>query len=350
MLKQRYISDRHSRGANEMRATNRRAVRGFTLIELLVAVAVLSLMMVIFIQVAQNTVNATHLTEKQIDMASMSRIALDRIGSSLSAMVKSGAATAIVIKDIPDSINDGLVLITQGRDRFRSGISDPSSIRLIAHGYRIAPTQDTQLSVSIPMLNWGDGSVVFATANASAANGYPDVVSAMSAAVNDTATATPGTSFLTHEMLAQGIFRFEICFLLSDGRIVNTGNGGSGNGSSLPPKNKNFSDFQAFANYYPLAFSATDSVHPNKIYVRAFIIGIAVLDEQTMRLLVNTNGSSALQSLGDALPNPPPNQTPLQAWNLQNPNSQASRNLRAMNLPAPVRNSIRSYQRFYYVQ
>ena len=114
---------------------------------------------------------------------------------------------------------------------------------------------------------------------------------------------------------------------------------------SVPPSDLNFPSQAGHTN--ALALTKSTSADTNKRYVKALIVAIAGLDSKTQGLL----SAAQLTSLANVLPNPTNGQTPLQAWDFTSPGATDLRTkLAAPNFPPPILNSLRVYQRYYYLQ
>jgi prepilin-type N-terminal cleavage/methylation domain-containing protein len=346
---------------------------GFTLLEMLVATSVLALLLALFAQITSHTVDATQLAGRQIDAGSQARIALDRLGVNLNAMLQSDGIAPIVCKDTGETVsgakNDALAFLANARPRTRSTVT-PAMLRAAVVGYRVRSLKDSLLKdASVPMLNWGDGTLTWSTK--SGTNVDDGLISTLQAAATDLKSGKEtGVNF---QGLAQGLFRFEISFLLDNGSVV-----------TKPPRDIRFASDPVIGNdpsLYAVALRASVSegqlgkdstdeklgnanyVAPNPSdpttwrYVKAFIVGVAGLSTEVRQLI-----PSDLAKLADALPNPAPSTsastnkpTPLEAWNFTSDtagNSASATALRtslAAGFPAPVLRSLYVYQRYYYV-
>jgi len=313
--------------------------QAFTLIEVLVSLAILAIVVLLFAQVIEQTSITTSGEEKHLDIASMSRVSLDRLDTDLSGLITGGTSTLIVIKNLASAgagrFNDALIFVTSGRTQLRSGISE-NAIRLGIRAYRIEAFTDSALDEQkAPMLAWGDGTITWTTPGSSSSQASSNIGKALARAVSDvTQNTSAGGSMLQFHPLADGILRFEVCFILSNGTFTKT-----------PPISSTFASLGS-GNVYPVALSAEDSSDPGHLYVKALLIGIVGIDSSTRRLA--GTGSGRLADLSDVFSDPPADQTPLQAWNFQTNPALASK-LSPPAFPAPVARSIRIYQRYYYV-
>ena len=172
----------------------------FTLVEILISVSVLALLVALTGQILSRTNAAVQVASKQLDIASQARTVLDQIGSNIANMMVAQGIAPIVVKDTGDttsgSLNDGLAVITNGRPRSRSSVSNgpPSFVRMAAMGFRVISLQDNLLNnASVPMLNWGDGTISWSTAGGAiqnATDAKSDMTTAISVASTDLSTGS----------------------------------------------------------------------------------------------------------------------------------------------------------------
>jgi len=324
--------------------------KGFTLVELLVAMTLLVLLIALVAQITSHVDSTITTTTKQIDITSQAGTALDRVGSNLGSMITARGVAPVVYKNTPDAggnsgiNNDGIAFVSNARPRSRSSVSTvPANfIRLAMIGYRVSARGDTALNnTSVPMLDWGDGTISFSTSTGlvqDASQAKSSLPTAIAAAGGDLSSGSQ--TMINFQAISAGIIRFELCFLLDDGTVVST-----------PPRDINFpaATFPTLTgNSYAVALSSLVSADANKRYVKAVIVGMAGLDSQT-RQLVGTAGSD-LYKLAEDLPDPvSTNQTPLQAWDFTS-DTTAAKALRSKlgSYPRPVVQNLRLYQRYFY--
>ncbi len=327
------------------------------MVELLVSITVLTLLIVLVSQITSQANKAISGAGRQMDTASDAGVALDRLGANLSGLTVAQGIAPVVYKNTPDSpsgksgaFNDGIAFMCNSRTRERSVVqtSPNNFIRMAMVGYRVQSFPDDLLGgTNVPKLSWGDGTISYSKSdgtgniqpvgNAASSN----LQNAMLAVAGDLGDG--GSSMIQPEALGQGIFRFELCFLLDDGTVV-----------EKPPRDLNFpaASYPVLTgNSYAVAVTRETSADVNKRYAKAIIVGMAALDAKT-RQLVGTNGADVYK-LADDLPDPSAtNQTPLQAWDFTS-NTPAANSLRtklsAPNYPPPILQNLRIYQRYYYI-
>jgi hypothetical protein len=313
-----------------------RRTNAFTMVEMLVSMAVLIMIMVLFVQILNHTLATTQTATKHMDIASQSRVVFNRLGADLAGMPAGNSATLVVVKDVGGNPagSDALVFVTRGRTRLRGDVTN-NAIRLGVRAYRVEAFADPALdSQPAPMLAWGDGTVTWNAPSSGTLQVSSDIAGALAAALADVIRqpATAAGNMVQFQPLADGIFRFEVCFLLSDGTLV-----------SAPPTSVTFASL-ASSNVYPLALSPEDSADPNRLYVKALVVGVVGLDAAGRRL-AGVNGS-LLPQLAGVFPDPSASQTPLQVWDI---NTTLRASLAPPNYPPPVLRGIRAYQSYYYV-
>lgn len=379
---------------------------GFTLVEVLVSMTVLILIVAMLAQVVQNTSSSIQRSTKGMDNTQLSTIALDRIGNSIVGMISSGQGTLVAVKNA--SGNDGLAMVTNGRVRSRVTSANPApsisvngfaDIRMGARGFCVINTMDADLSPTssggnfplVPMLNWGDGTVRWPTPPPSPATGTTpapvpfvrdDPLQALADATSDVASqaaasnygssgATPTPNMLQFSPLSRSIFRFEICFLLSNGKLIS-------GATTAPPCNSRLytngipplapvtipstSNPPPLSTVWPLACSAADSNDttgqgPNgqPLYVRAVVVGIASLDLSTQKILTNDQlqNLASINILAKTKDDPTTQAClpPAQVWDISNPTATTYQNITTANptFPPAVLQNIRFTQRYFYV-
>ena len=327
---------------------------GFTLVELLVAVAVLALILAMMGQIAIGTSNSIGNSSRNISIDRMANVVLDRIGDEISGMVKSGSATLVAIKNSDG--NDGLALLSNGRVEDRS--YQANTVRLGVFGFGVAPQSyydaTGSASTPVPMVCQGSGAVLFTGSKQQyepnyALQGATTDVSNWMAAGSPITTA--GTELGVPEPLGTGAFRFEVCFLRSDGKLIST---------TAPPLNKNFvtpptttpatpTPLVVFTSpQYPLAFNADESNDlANQTFIRAIVVGIAVIDPQSQKRMGNKLSTLASTS---TFPKTADNQTPMQAWDFSEGASSAPVTYNQLKALSPTAvQYVHIYQRYYYI-
>jgi hypothetical protein len=263
----------------------------FTLAELLVSVGVLVLLVLLATQLLNSAATITTLGHKQMDADSQARQVLDRMAIDFAQLVKRSDLDFLAKGTVaPNSVGGAMA----GNDQITfystvpgyypsSGYQSPVSLV----GYRI--NFQNRMERMGKGLVWNgvsstDTPVVF----------MPLTISATWPSVN-----TPASDY---EVIGPQIFRFEYCYLGTDGTL------------SITP--------------------------PSISSMAAIIADIAVIDPKSKVLLANTQITSLAGQLVDYGPGMTPAQLRTQWQNTLNTNP---------TLPRPAVSGIRLYERFFYL-
>jgi len=264
--------------------------RGFTLIELLVALAVLALLFAVLAQVVAMTGQAISVNTKKLEATAQARLVFDRLAKDLSARPNRSDLKLAITKS---SGNDSLQFYSQVNGY--TVTPDPMTIRgLAAIGYQI-PTTPLIPSGPVHQLERGATGIEWL---AGAGNSQLDF------------QALPSPKNADYDVLGNGVFRLEICYLLNTGVFSNS------NGST------NINDYSR---------------------VKAIVVGLAVLDTAS-RKIFSTATNTHLKTLSDALKDTEEGQDPLTQWTA-NMEQQGF----ASGVPAQAIQGVRLYQRMYNV-
>lgn len=319
-----------------------RRYSAFTLVELLVATAVLALLLVMTAQMVGHTMSATTASNRQMDSSSMARIVLDRMTRDFSSAVLNGGATALYYHGSTDpapdpKLNSAIGFVCKSRARKHALKTVVDDVRGLVVGYKMRNLQvkiAPGTSPNVPLIHRGDAVFTFLNAKTGKASGgdnYGSSVWSMFGNGSDRPMPSDLTIGASDERLldwqgfGDGVLRFHISFVLSDGHTV-----------QIPPAYLNFQSNGGTGDCIPIAFSADTSADANKRYVKGLIIGIVVLDESSLRLGYLRDNKYA-ETLANQLKRPVSDgETPVGIWQA---------NLGNIDFP-PVRQNIRFYQRF----
>lgn len=294
--------------------------RAFTLVEVLVSCAMLAGLVLILATLIDGVSVATRGATRKLDASAQARIALNQMGRDLSGMVAEAGATLVLGRSPGTSgINDSMAFVARAR-----GCNTESNHRLLAVFYAVRNYSDSVLGVSsttLPLLGRGFGSVPWQSAGSASAQAALDKAAAMAA------TEVNGSSNLlsNRAVIADGVLRMAVVLQLANGKLI-----------PFDPANAEFpvkNDFTPSGVTLPSDARAIDLSK-----VSAVIVGLAALDQQTRTL-----AKDKLPGIAAKLPRPAVNQTPMQAWDFNNPTFAANFN----DLPAPIRQNLRFYQRSF---
>lgn len=252
------------------------------MVEMLVGFAVLSVLVAMLLAAFSNFSEVTSTSRKRVEVNKQPRIMFDRMAFDINSAVSSGGVRLGFRKNdaLPGgtvSKDDVLVLLTDAKS------SDPTG-RLAKIGYGVGPYNDkasqtsrqTVLRYVEPFL-WSDDTTKID--------------------LSDSAGAQP---------IAPGILRFELAFVDEDGGI-----------RAAPPSGP--ADSAAVRSFYDR--------------LAAIICTVATLDEDTLRLLTQ----SQRDSIADRLNDPADGETPLTLW----------QSAEFSDLPRPVAKGLRFHQRYF---
>jgi prepilin-type N-terminal cleavage/methylation domain-containing protein len=195
-------------------------VGAFTLIEMMVALVVLSILLLFLGQVVTLTGQAIAVNSSQLDAAGQARVFFDRLALDLSASPQRSDLGMSFTRN-SEGVNASL--------QFYSGVKGLTGARQLSWvSYQISPTT-YQLERTAGGTDYAGGTPV---------------------AFLPQALPTPNST--TYQVMASGIFRLELCYLLDTGFFSNSTSGSSG----------------------------TDYSH-----VKGIVVGVAVIDGRSAALL-----------------------------------------------------------------
>ncbi len=266
----------------------------FTVIEVLVASAVLALLLVLLLQMANYTLQASRVTTQKLNATQAARRVIDTLSSDLAGAVSNGATVLYQ----PDGGSVSLSLVTAGRGPANAALPT----RFLAVNYRLA---GYQIIRSYEAVGWN---------------------------VTDwlTAAAAAGTS-TNRSLLAPGILQFAVLALLEDGTTAVV----LASGTSIPPSALTSWRVPAGGMFegqvVPADWSALVRVKPPSTLiqprVRALLAAIAAVDEQNFQLLSESQRDLFAQPL---------TADPVKEWETV---------LNGASLPGSARTAIRFYSK-----
>jgi len=291
--------------------------RGFTLVEILVAVTVLSLMIFLVSRLMSGATSTVTLSRKRMDADSQARLIFSRMALDISAMVRRGDLDYSSFKspDNPQAGNDRLAFYSEGMGYFSGGgasftSGDRSAVSLVAYAvltdaYRGRP----MLQRMSKALGW----------SANASMGWQG----MAYLPVRLADQWPAlfTSDPDYTSVGSTVFRMEYSYLLK-------------------------ADFSDPDNPLPARLSVTPwqagaSSANGFRDVAAIVVTLGILDPASQSIV--DPGNTALAA---ALPDASDGQDTLSAWSaIVNDADFAS----TAQIPAPAAQSVRVYQRYFFL-
>ena len=350
---------------------------GFTLVEILVSMTVLTLVVISIAQIIINVTAVTGVSKNRLEADNQARLVMDRIGQDLTGVPKQSDVDYHFDKTGTDG-NDLLFFFSH----VPGYSADDSGSEMSLVGYRVNPNPDSphynQLERYGRATAWdGASGVPFLTYAATGGNWAPVSSTTLAANVDLTAAATDPN----YHVLAEDVFRFEICYLLSDGSystqpllyqtptawtggtfyVSQAGAPSGASGASTYSAGSRWYDTDAKRGYVCLNATVDNAVWKAAGWqdVAAVVVTIAVVDtaDRTVLTAASRQIGTLAALLGKAQDNAQTGtSTPL--GNLQSiphvlptQNWQAVVNSSAMTsvLPAKAAGAVRVYQRYFKV-
>ena len=285
--------------------------RGFTLVELLVSLGVLSLLVFFVTSLVNSAATITTLGHKQMDADSQARQFLDRMAIDFAKMVKRNDLDFFAKgTTAPNSVggamagNDRIAFFSQLPGYYPTGSTTASQSPVSLIAYRVN-SDSTNNSLYNKLERMGKGLVWNAATADTPVVFWATIsgTSAWSAAASTTATDA------AYDVVGPQVFRFEYCYLRTNGSLVIT-----------PPLDSN-----GCADLSQIA---------------AIVADMAVIDSKSKVLLTNAQIATLATGLSDYTAGMTPGQL--------RSNWQTYLN-GITNLPRPAISGIRLYERYFYL-
>lgn len=189
---------------------------GFTLLELLIAVAVLAMLVVMVAQLVQSGTAVISGSRKHLGADAQAREVFSRFALDLAQMAKRPDLDAI----FSDQDSNKKIFFYSEAPGFSSSIANPNTLALV--GYRVAANGGLERLGKA--LSWSEAQsptfLTFAKAsetNLSRTNALPE--STLTGSWSGAVGSSPDydSSDDDYHAIADGVFRFEYCFLKKDG-------------------------------------------------------------------------------------------------------------------------------------
>lgn len=274
----------------------------FTLVELLVAMAVMGLLLTMVLQIVSQTSAWAKEGTQKMNATREAQTALDALANDLSTLFNDNLSGVISGRTTVDGVsNSTIAFLSRARPR-----RDVTDSRLTALFYSVKSVSDPELGVGdkVPMLCRDYGSIPWTGTSGAALSQSPRV------ALSQAAQATSTNALLTQQVAARGVFRFEVVYVLSDGTIT-----------ANPPART------PAQNLTPAIPVGAVDIDLHK--VRAIIVAVIALDDQSRRLLLSRS-AQGLADYAAAFPSVGANQSPAETWShVVIPNNLAPSSVRA---------------------
>ena len=300
----------------------------FTVLELLVSIALMALLLLVVAHIMNNARTVATSSRRHIDADAEARMVFDRMARDFARMVKRSDVDYLVTKQAG---SDSVFFYSEAPGFSSATGASQNGVSLV--GYRINSSfQLERLGKGLTWDGTGADSMVFLTfANQTTAPpSVPADDSTLAKAFSS--EVAPASTDPDYHVLAQNVFRFEICFLLKS-RV-------QPDGAILPAIYSNVP--------YDSRASHTSTAGIGLSDVQAIVVTLAVLDNTSKKILpAGADLTAAVAALPDpsdaSLANSTPT-LPAQAWrSLVNSGnfSQSS------GLPPSAASHVRIYQRIF---
>ncbi|MEM6911791.1 MAG: type II secretion system protein [Verrucomicrobiota bacterium] len=345
---------------------SRPALRGFTLLEMLTAMAVLALMIAIIGQIAAQSQRTVQASMARLNTAESARDALLRIDTDFSSMIQTDWAPVILTSEpIRSSLqtmskgqlggvfNHSLTFLINARP-IASSSRAFSDFRLMWANYGIREGTEGRSEVPSLGLRRAFGGSTW-DVGGNNPQGDPALVLLNASQRPEQTSLSSRTHAGLDNLMAPGVVSLAVCVQIKEtGEILPFENGSRGNVNF--PKLTDEEELDIFGENLRSNQVALDLPE-----ISAIIVGIAVLDEDTISLLRDLEAGGAnpmIERIAYALGQnfPQRDETPLEAWDLKNSLEQDSRfpslyEQLSTITPAGeiIANNIRFYQRTYVI-
>lgn len=293
----------------------KRGAAGFTLAEILVAEAIFLILLLLVMQIIFGALQTVGAQKKQMDALDDARQSLDRLSLDWSSRVRRGDIAAVFTHQSASTSNAANAQISfltevpaySGARHLAWVFYGVNNVTQVNQGSQTALTPG--LVRGILGYNWSSGD---STGTANPLMTFP--------AQDPTTANTP-----TVEPLANTVFRFDYCYLLS---------------TASPGK----SPF-TINNPTDTANPADTQVNLSSTNLVGVVVAVASLDQQSRQVLTQAQ----LVALGNDLPAVTDGQSPQALWTTAINNGTFAANAKVAGVPASVANAVRVFQRVLYV-
>lgn len=330
--------------------------RAFTLVEVLATCAVLALMVLILVQITSATARTTILSNQIMDAAAQSRLAFDRIGLDLAAVVKrpdvdfyvrdpnSATANAGYSKDDDNTLLLFLAAINSADPTLTTSALN-RSISFIAYQVNTHTDNKGRGGEALPCLIRAGKAVPWGRPGSwESGTGYMGLntnelpVRFNSSDPNFVASLLPlapaGSAANDYDIIAQGVIRMVVGFQLYPDNLPVT----LADGTSLIAQGQVV--YSAPVRIVTGRDGTTTAKYIDLNRIGAIGVGLVILDRNSLQLL----SAAHIAAIVSNFPVPSNNKLPLQAWSSV---ADGLTSALAGSVPLPALKAVRVYQRFY---
>lgn len=294
--------------------------RGFSLLEILIGVVILAVLGLLIAQVITATTRATRMSNIGIDAAAQARLAFDRMGLDLAALVKRRDVDFVATNSLGAGPPYSLMFLAEVTS---PGIAAPNNRGVSLVGYQIGTTADSLT----PCLLRGAVPLAWSGANSQGVTGIQ--TNGLPVALSSLPVALAAQDF---DVLAPAVIRTVIGFQLypSDDDLE------LANGSTVRARGQ--------VVYSPPVLHDKDgnaSIQIDRSQISSLIVGLVVLDPETLTQL--KLDASQVSLLASCFPTPLDGELPVGKWTSICENAATL----PPSIPLPARQSVRVFQRAF---
>lgn len=292
--------------------------RAFTLLEILIGVAILAILGLLIAQLITVTTRATRMSNVGIDAASQARLAFDRIGLDLAALVRRSDVDFVAGNSLSAGPPYPLMFLSEVTS---PGIASTNNRGVSLVGYQINTTADSTkpslLRGSVP-LSWTGANSHGVTGRQT--NGLPENL-------NSASIALAAADF---DVLAPAVIRTAIGFqLYPSGEDI-----GLANGTTVKARGQ-------VVYSPPILYdnAGQASAQIDRSQISSLIVGIVAMDPEIIKQV----DASQVSALAASFPLPLDGELPVSEW------APICDNVSALpaSVPLPARQSLRVFQRAF---
>ena len=203
-----------------------RATGGFSLVELLVAMAVLTMIIGLLMQILNGTTAATKGSTAHMDADSQARMVFDRLADDLAAMPKRSDVDLVFSKVDGGGLrggNDQLYFYSGVPGLFSASTASASQSPTSLIGYRVDASSNYQLQRMAKGMVWDRGATGVVNSmvclTLSGTSFAPAPLSTLEGNASWQAIVTGSDA--DYSLFSQGVYRLEFCYYLKDGTYSN---------------------------------------------------------------------------------------------------------------------------------
>ena len=283
---------------------------GFTLVELLVVMAVLSLLVVMFTQLMNGAALGVNQGTRRIEEDTEARLVLDRLASDFAGMLRRDDVDYSFVRQAGDDFLSFYTQTEPGKPASASGVPTP-----VPGVQRTTALVGVRINTNTSSLDYGrlERAAVDLSSNGLT---FAPTQNGVYAPSFTQPNSLPVITDAEYHLLGRGVFRFEICFLYKD-----PNSGAVTLLATLPPSTA-------------------------RSGIQALVVAVAVLDATSRRTITTAQLAELHTALADYTDqNASGNRDIAAVWG-----DAVNSSTFVTDLPLPIRQGVKVYQRYYPLQ